>query len=97
MVIVGATIRLKKGKGDEFVSQFRKTGLGPKVRRDPGALLYTLHRDIADPDRFFFWEKYESDEAVKYHGSAPHVREFFQTIGPMMEGKLEIIRYEEIN
>ena len=97
MVIAGATIRVKKGKGDELVALFRKTGLAAKVRRDPGALLYTFHRDLADPDRFFFWEKYENEEAVKYHASAPHVREFFQAIGPITEGKLEINRYEEVN
>jgi len=94
MIVVGATINVVERKGDEFIKEFRKAA--PKVRKDPGALLYTLHRDMADPNRFFFYEKYENEEALKFHGSAPHVREFFQTIGPIMKGRPEIIRYQEV-
>jgi quinol monooxygenase YgiN len=94
MIVVGATMHVVDGKGDEFIKEFRK--VAPKVRKDPGALLYALHRDIADPNRFFFYEKYENEEAIKFHGSAPHVREFFQAIGPITTGRPEIVRYQEV-
>ncbi len=94
MIIVGATITVLEGKGDEFIKEFRK--VAPNVRKDPGALLYVLHRDLADPNRFFFYEKYENEEAIKFHGSAPHVREFFKAMGPITKGPPEIIRYQEV-
>ena len=94
MVVVGAVVNVNEGKGDDFVREYRK--LAPKVRSDPGTIIYVLHRDLKDPCRFFFYEKYESDEALKYHASAPHVKEFFQTVGPIMKGRLEITRYSEV-
>lgn len=94
MIVVGATIYVNEGKGEEFVGEYRK--LAPKVRSDPGAVIYVLHRDLNDPSRFFFYEKYESEEALKYHSSAPHVKEFFQTVGSIMRGQPEIRRYREV-
>ncbi len=95
MIVVGATMHIADGKGDEFIKEFRKAA--PKVRKDPGCLLYTLHRDLTDPNRFFFYEKYADEAAIKFHGSAPHVREFFQAIGQITKGRPEIVRYEEIS
>lgn len=94
MVVVGAIIYVNEGKGDDFVKEYRK--LAPRVRKDPGAVLYVLHRDVKDPCKFFFYEKYEDDEALRFHASAPHVKQFFQTVGPIMKGKPEISRYDEI-
>jgi quinol monooxygenase YgiN len=94
MIVVGAIIKTVEGKGDIFEKEFRK--LAPKVRQDPGAIAYTLNRDIKDPSKFFFYEKYESDEALKYHRSTAHFKEFFQTMGPIMVGKPEVTLYQEI-
>lgn len=95
MIVVGAIICVGEGKGEEFLAEYRK--LAPKVRSDPGAVTYVLHRDANDPCRFFFYEKYENEEAVNYHASAPHVKEFFRTIGPIMKGQPEIKRYREVD
>jgi quinol monooxygenase YgiN len=94
MIVVAAFIKTKEGKGDEFVREFSK--LGPKVRKDPGTIAYVLHRGTKDPDSFFFYEKYDSPETLKFHTSTPHFKEFFQTCGPIMVGRPEITQYQEV-
>ncbi len=94
MVVIGAVIDVNEGKGDDFVREYRK--LAPKVRRDPGAVEYMLHRDLDDSCKFFFYEKYVDDQARRYHTSTAHFKEFFRVVGPIMKGKPLISRYEEI-
>jgi quinol monooxygenase YgiN len=94
-VIIAAVIRVNEGKGDEFEREFLV--LQPKVLRDPGAIMYSLHRAADYPCKFFFYEKYASDEAVKYHTSTNHFKGFFQKMGPIMKGKPEISFYKEVN
>jgi quinol monooxygenase YgiN len=94
VVVIAATIHVAEGKGEQFEKGYLE--LAPKVLRDPGAIAYVLHRDNSDPCKFFFYEKYESDEAAKYHTSTPHFKEFFQTMGPIMKGRPEISWYTEV-
>ncbi len=94
MVVIAAVIQVNQGKGEEFEKGFRQ--LQPKVLKDPGAIAYILHRSVNDPCKFFFYEKYESDEAVKYHTSTEHFKAFFQKMGPIMKGKPEITYYQEV-
>ena len=70
MIVVSAMITIAEGKGDEYAAEFAK--LAPLVRKDPGCLTYVLHRMIGSPDRFFVFEQYEDESAIKYHGSTPH-------------------------
>lgn len=91
MIVIVAKIQVAPGKGSEFENEYRK--LAPKVLKDPGALEYVLHKDNNDPNKYLFIEKYENEAAIKYHSSAPHIREFFKTIGPITVGKAEINMY----
>jgi quinol monooxygenase YgiN len=94
MVVIAAVIRVNEGQGDYFEKEFRQ--LQPKVLKDPGAIAYVLHRAIDDPNKFFFYEKYKDDAAVKYHTSTEHFKGFFQKMGPVMKGKPEVSHYQEV-
>jgi quinol monooxygenase YgiN len=93
MIVVTAVIKVVEGKRQEFEREFHK--LAPKVRKDPGAVTYVLNQDVKNPDKFLIFEKYESDEAFKYHGSTPYYKEFFKNIGPIMAG-IEVNFYHEV-
>jgi quinol monooxygenase YgiN len=94
MVIIAAIIRVNEGQGEYFEKEFLK--LQPKVLKDPGAVVYSLHHAVDDPCKLFFYEKYKDDEAVKYHTSTEHFKAFFQKMGPVMKGKPEISYYQEV-
>jgi quinol monooxygenase YgiN len=94
MVVIAAFINVIEGKGAEFEKEFRQ--LQTKVLKDPGAIAYILHRSVDDPCKFFFYEKYKDEAAVKYHTSTEHFKGFFQKMGPIMKGKPEINTYQEV-
>jgi quinol monooxygenase YgiN len=93
MIVVVAVIKVVEGKREEFEREFHK--LAPKVRKDPGAITYVLHQHIKNPNQFLIFEKYESDEAFKYHSSTPHYKEFFKNVGPIMAG-IDVNFYQEV-
>ncbi len=94
MITVMAAIEVNPGKGADFIKEYRKAL--PKVLNDPGAIAYTLHRDLKNPDKFYFYEKYADQKAVDYHTSTVHFKEFFATTGPYMKGQPQIYFCQEI-
>ena len=94
MIVLSAILKTVEGKGDELEKEFKK--LAPKVRKDPGAITYIVNRSINDPDKFFVYEKYENEDARKYHSSTPHFKEFSRAITPLLSGRAEVELYNEI-
>ena len=94
MIVVAAKLKAVDGKEDALGQEFRK--LTPKVLNDPGAITYVVHRGINDPSRFFVYERYETQEALKHHSSTAHFKEFSRAIASMLDGKPEVELYSEI-
>ena len=94
MIVVAAKLKAIKGKENELEAEFRK--LIPKVLKDPGAVTYAAHRKSDAPNEFLIYEKYESGEALKFHGSTEHFKEFSKAIAPLLDGRAEISIYNEI-
>jgi quinol monooxygenase YgiN len=46
--------------------------VGP-TRKERGALQYDLHRDLREPRRFVFFERWESEEALAAHAKSAHI------------------------
>ena len=94
MIVVAAKLKAVEGKGDELEQEFRK--LIPKVLKDPGAISYVFHRRVDAPNEFFVYEKYESMEALKLHGSTEHFKEFSKAIASLLDGRPEVGIYNEL-
>ena len=94
MIVLNAIVKVLDGKGNEAEQAFQK--LVPKVLKDPGTITYAVHRSIDNPSKFFVYEKYENEEAIKYHGSTPHFQEYRQTMAPLREKPSEVERYRQI-
>ena len=94
MLVVAAKLKATEGKGDELEKEFRK--LIPKVLKDPGAIGYTVHRKADNPNEFFVYEKYENGDALKYHGSTEHFKEFSRAIASLLDGRPEVGIYKEL-
>lgn len=82
MVIVTAKVKIQADKVEEFLEAVRV--MKPQVMRDPGAIEYSLHRSIDDPDTFIFYERYEDEKAFVYHLSTDHFRTLEAAIDPLM-------------
>jgi quinol monooxygenase YgiN len=94
MIVVAAKMKTVEGKGDELEREFRK--LIPKVLKDPGAIVYVVHRKADAPNEFLVYEKYESGEALKFHSSTEHFKEFSKAIASLLDGRPEIGIYKEL-
>ena len=94
MIVVAAKLKAVEGKGDELEQEFRK--LVPKVLKDPGAISYAVHRKVNAPNDFFVYEKYESGDALKFHGSTEHFQEFSKAIASLLDGRPEVGIYNEL-
>jgi quinol monooxygenase YgiN len=94
MIVVAAKLKAVEGKGDELEQAFRK--LVPKVLKDPGAISYVVHRKVDAPNEFFVYEKYENREALKFHGSTEHFKDFSKAIASLLDGRPEVGIYNEL-
>lgn len=94
MIVITAIIKAKEGNGDDLEKVIKS--YAPKFLKDPGVAVYQAHRRVDNPNVFFFYEKYENDEAQKYHSSAPHLKEMLTAMKPFLEGKAEIAKLKEI-
>ena len=94
MIVVVAKLKAVEDKGDELEKEFRK--LIPKVLKDPGAISYAVHRKADAPNEFLVYEKYESGEALKFHGSTEHFKEFSKAIASLLDGRPEVGIYNEL-
>ncbi|MDO9263561.1 MAG: putative quinol monooxygenase [Desulfosalsimonadaceae bacterium] len=93
-MIVVAKIKALPGKEAEMEQAL--LDVIPKVKEEPGTLIYTLHRDQNDPSVFLFYEKYKDMDALVAHSSTPYFKALFKTIKPLMAGAPEIIMYHEL-
>jgi len=92
MIILTAILTTVDGRGDEVEAKFKE--LVPKVLNDPGALTYNVHRAVDDPNKFLVYERYENEEALKYHGSTDHFKEFGRSSREMFAGRAELQFYK---
>ena len=93
MVVVA---KLKAVAGKEGEMQQALMDMVPKVKEEEGTLMYTLHQDQNDPTVFLFYEKYRDADALVAHSATPHFKALFGAIKPLLDGKPEIVMYNEL-
>ena len=90
MIVLAVTWRAKSGHEDEVAQIFSK--LQAASRKEPGCLMYIVHRHKTDPQRFFLYEQYRDDAAREAHRQSPHFQEYvvkaLKDIGERTEGEL---------
>jgi len=89
MKVLAVTIRVKAEKVDEarlFFQQF----LAPS-RAEPGCIQYDLFQCDTDPQIFYFFEKWASEEAFKTHSTQPFLTEFRKRYPEILEVSNQIL------
>ena len=67
-VAIVARVTVREGKAGQYVAAFAP--LLEQARKEPGTLLYALHRSKDDPDVFWTTEIYADDAAFAAHGAS---------------------------
>ena len=58
--------------------------VGP-TRKEQGVLQYDLHRDVQEPRRFVFVERWESREALAAHAKSAHIEAYKRAVADWVE------------
>jgi quinol monooxygenase YgiN len=95
MMTVVATLKVKPGQEETLIAGMQKMIAHVKAN-EPGTLTYLLHRSTADPTTFLVYEVYADQAAFAAHGSSEPMQEFFRLAGGILDGRPEIVVYDEI-
>ena len=78
LLTVIAYMRAVPGKREAFRAALES--LVEPTRQEKGCVNYDLYQSIQDPDLFFFYENWESEEDLDAHLAAPHMQQVGATL-----------------
>jgi autoinducer 2-degrading protein len=62
--------------------------------KEPGNFRFDILQDESDPNKFVFYEAYESDDSAAAHKSTVHYLEWRDRVAPMMAKPREGIKHK---
>lgn len=65
-----------------------------RSRTEPGCISHAVSRDVEDPSRFVFVERWADMAALQTHFGVPASRQFAKTLAQLSDGKLEMTLYQ---
>jgi (4S)-4-hydroxy-5-phosphonooxypentane-2,3-dione isomerase len=87
MVVLAVTWTAKSGREAAVAEVFSK--LTAESRKEPGCLMYQVHRHRTEPRRFFIYEQYKDDAALEAHRAAPHFLQYAKKDLPKIADRVE--------
>src|SRR5277367_4494017 len=87
MVVLAVTWMAKIGRESEVAAIFEK--LTAESRREPGCVMYQVHKHKTDPRRFFIYEQYRDDAAIETHRNTPHFLQHAKKELPKIADRVE--------
>ena len=83
------------GRTDELRAALE--ALVEPTTQDAGLVNYDLHQSVEDPSTFVFYENWESGEALDAHLGTPHLVDFADRTGELLDERgLTIMRLQRI-
>ena len=92
MIVLVVTWVAKAGRETEVAALFAK--LTEESRKEPGCVMYQVHRHRTEPRRFLIYEQYRDDAAIEAHRSAPHFLQYARKDLPKIADRTEGNLYE---
>jgi quinol monooxygenase YgiN len=92
---VVATLKVQEGKEADFEAVFRDLARAVRAN-EPGNKFYQLCRSRKDKTTYVVMEVYESDDALKAHGTSEHFRTIGAGLGPTLAGRPDIQYFDAV-
>lgn len=90
MTVLVVTWMAVRGQENEVASIFSR--LAAEARKEPGCLMFIVHRHKTNPARFLVYEQYRDEAALEAHRDSAHYRGYVQkrlpALGVRVEGEL---------
>ncbi len=87
MIVLAVTWVAKLGHETEVEALFSR--LTEESRKEPGCVMYQVHRHRTEPRRFFIYEQYKDDAALEAHRGAPHFLQYAKKDLPRIADRVE--------
>jgi (4S)-4-hydroxy-5-phosphonooxypentane-2,3-dione isomerase len=94
MVVLAVTWMAKTGRETEAAAVLEKLTI--ESRKEPGCVLYQVHKHKTDSRRFFIYEQYKDDAALEAHRAAPHFLQHAKKELPRVADRIEGHLYEPL-
>ncbi len=94
MVVLAVVWMAKRGHEEEVAKIF--STLQEASRKEPGCLMYQVHRHRTEPRRFYIYEQYKDDGALEAHRAAPHFLEHAKKGLPKVAERVEGHLYDPL-
>jgi quinol monooxygenase YgiN len=94
MIVLAVTWVAKTGREQEVAALF--SALTEESRKEPGCLMYLVHRHRTEPRRFFIYEQYKDDAALEAHRAAPHFLQYAKKELPKIADRTEGNLYDPL-
>ena len=94
MVVLAVTWVAKAGRESETAGLFAK--LTEESRKEPGCVMYQVHRHRTESRRFFIYEQYKDDAALEAHRTAAHFLQYAKKELPKVADRIEGHLYEPV-
>ncbi len=90
MIVLAVTWKSYPGKEAEVERVF--SVLQAESRKEPGCLMYIVHRGREDRSRFFVYEQYKDEAALEAHRASKHFQQYARgellKLGERLDGNL---------
>jgi quinol monooxygenase YgiN len=94
MVVLAVTWIAKNGFEAEVAELFSK--LTVEARKEPGCVMFQVHRHRTEPRRFFIYEQYKDETALETHRNTPHFLQYVKKDLPKVADRVEGNLYEPL-
>ena len=94
MYVVCVTVYVKEEFQDEFIKATLENA--KNTRDEPLNFRFDVLQCLDDPNRFFLYEVYKSDDGMVAHKETEHYKKWRETVAPMMAKSREGIKHKNI-
>ncbi|MBI3303136.1 MAG: antibiotic biosynthesis monooxygenase [Deltaproteobacteria bacterium] len=91
MIVIAGTIPIKPEHREEAKQLVLQ--MAAATCAEAGCLTYHFYTDLADPNTFFIFEEWESEDALARHFQTDHMKQFQQQAPKLLAGKVNAKKY----
>jgi quinol monooxygenase YgiN len=91
MILVKARARIRPDKREQAAAA--ALAMAAATEAEPGNISYTFSQDLADPNVVHLFEEWEDEGALAEHFTLPHMAEFVDALGEMLDGDMPTTKY----
>lgn len=92
MIILAVTLPIKSDRHEEAVEIALQMDV--ETHKEEGCIAYTFLSPLDDPNTFFVYEEWASQEALDGHNQSDHMKVFQGRIADVISGDVSVKRYE---